>query len=232
MGKKTRRSQRNRGGGAASSTGEAGFKATTPGLEDVVFTSGTTDAAAVYEDVVKKLNRHLGQQPWKEVSVLSTALASLEPPVFTEPVEPVRQYWTNDKQERTTETRRKTDGTLLKPVDDAALHAAKYQAYVEERKTYKAESSAWKENRTRAFMLFTAHCPEGLLEELKQVPGWDKVAAAHDAIGLLNMLRDHSHGKKEKKQGTMAKVEADMALLATQQVAGQTLNQYAKLFNA
>ena len=50
-------------------------------------------------------------------------------------------------------------------MDDPALHAAKYQAYVEDRKTYKAKSSAWKENRTRAFMLFTAHCPEGLPEE-------------------------------------------------------------------
>ena len=189
MGKKSRRPRRN-GGGAASSSAEANFKATTPGLEDVVFTTGTADAAAVFEDVVKKLNRHLGQQPWKEVSVLSTALASLEPPVYVEPEEPKRLYWTDDKQERTTERRRKADGTILKPVDDTALHAAKYQAYVEDRKTYKAESSAWRENQTRAYMLYTSHCPEGLLEELKLVPGWDDVEKNHDVIRLLTMLRD------------------------------------------
>ena len=46
------------------------------------------------------------------------------------------------------------------------------------------------------------------------------------------MLRDNSHGKKEKKQGTMAKVEADLALMAAQQKPGQTLSECAKLFNS
>ena len=74
---------------------------------------------------------------------------------------------------------------------------------MEDRKTYKAESSAWRENRTRAYMTFTADCPEGLLEELKQVPGWDAVETEHNAIRLLTMLRDISHGKKVKKRGTI-----------------------------
>ena len=117
-------------------------------------------------------------------------------------------------------------------MDDPALYAAKYQAYVEDRKTYKAESSAWRENSTRAYMTFTAHCPEGLLEELKQVPGWDAVESTHDVIGLLTKLRDLAHGKKVKKQGTMAKVEADLALMMCMQSKTQTLNEYAKIFNA
>ena len=117
-------------------------------------------------------------------------------------------------------------------MEDPALYAAKYQAYVEDRKAYKAESSAWRENQTRAYMLFTAHCPEGLLEELKQVPGWDAVETEHNAIRLLTMLWDISHGKKVKKQGTMAKVEANLALMMCMQSETQTLNKYAKIFNA
>ena len=156
MGKKGRR-QRNGDGGSGGTTATAGnFRGTTAGLEDVVFTHGTPKDAAVFEEVVKKLARHLGQQPWKEVSVLVTALQTLEEPVFVRPEEPKREYWTSDAQDEKT-TEHKVGGTLLKPVDDPALYAAKYQAYVEDRKTYKAESSAWRENRTRAYMLFTAH---------------------------------------------------------------------------
>ena len=72
MGKKARR-QRNGNGGSGGTTATAGsFRGTTPGLEDVVFTHGTSKDAAVFKEVVKKLARHLGQQPWKEVSVLAT----------------------------------------------------------------------------------------------------------------------------------------------------------------
>ena len=94
MGKKARR-QRNGDGGSGGTTATAGgFKGTTPGNEDVVFTHGTPKDAAVFEEVVKKLARWLGQQPWKEVSVLVTALHTLEAPVFTRPEEPKRKYWT------------------------------------------------------------------------------------------------------------------------------------------
>ena len=90
MGKKTRR-QRNDDGGSGGTTATAGnFKGTTPGHEDVVFTYGTPKDAAVFKEVVKKLARHLGQQPWKDVSVLVTALQMLEEPVFTRPEEPKR----------------------------------------------------------------------------------------------------------------------------------------------
>ena len=147
MGKRSRRANRNGGGDSGAAATE--FTGTTPGLEDAVFTYGTPMDAAVFEDTAKRLGRHLGMQPWKEISVLSTALTTLTAPVFNEPAEPKRLYWTDDTQEATT-IKHKVGKVLLDPVDDAALHAAKYQAYVEDRKTYKAESSAWKENRTRA----------------------------------------------------------------------------------
>ena len=122
MGKRSRRAHRSGGGDCGAAATE--FTGTTPGLEDAVFTYGTPMDAAVFEDTAKRLGRHLGMQPWKEVSVLSTALTTLKAPVFTEPEEPKRLYWKDDTQEGKT-TKHKLGSVLLTPVDDPALHAAK-----------------------------------------------------------------------------------------------------------
>ena len=61
MGRRNRRSAPAGGGGGASDGGATGgFTAPTSGLEDVIFTHGTPRDAAVFEEVVKKITRHLG----------------------------------------------------------------------------------------------------------------------------------------------------------------------------
>ena len=47
--------------------------------------TGPPRDAAVFEDAVKQITRYLGTQSWKGVSVLTTALESLEEPEFTDP---------------------------------------------------------------------------------------------------------------------------------------------------
>ena len=52
--------RKNGGGSGGTLSTESGFRGTTPGLEDAVFTYGTTKDAATFEDTLKKLARHLG----------------------------------------------------------------------------------------------------------------------------------------------------------------------------
>ena len=51
-------------------------------------------------------------------------------------------------------------------------------------------------------------------------------------IGLLKLIRASAHGKRERKQSTMAKVESDLQMFAVLQEKQQSLNKYYKLFTA
>ena len=136
MGSNSRRRRPDNGGGDGSAP-TGGHTAPTPGLEKVVFTHGTPQDAANYEDVVKQVTKYLGSQNYKGVAKLRKALESLEKPVLVAPVRPVRKYWAT--ADGTTETT-----TVTKfPVVADQLHALEMQIYIEDKKIYHEDSAIW-----------------------------------------------------------------------------------------
>ena len=89
MGKKFKRRQR-AVGGAGSPAGTTKFTAPTSGLKYVFFAWGTTKDAAMFEDTVSKLARHVGTSPWPQSLVASKAMSALRTPEFEEPAVPTR----------------------------------------------------------------------------------------------------------------------------------------------
>ena len=128
MGKPRRRprSGDNDGGGSGS---QGKHTAPTPGLEKVVFTHGTPQDAAVFEDVVKQVTSYLASQGWKGVSKLRKALESLEDPTLVEPTRPEREYWEDEAKTKKTDKLVNDDGEALVPVMKDQLYAIELQIY-------------------------------------------------------------------------------------------------------
>ena len=90
MGKRYRRGRRVTVRSPAATPNEAEYEAPTVGLRKVTFTEGTAQDAARFKDVLNKLARYVGTQPWSRSSVAAKAMGELLDPVFTEPTKPVR----------------------------------------------------------------------------------------------------------------------------------------------
>ena len=64
------------------------FRAPTVGLEDKIFTIGTTADAAKFEVVKEELGKHFATQPWSDGADAVMAFESLTEPSYDEPEEP------------------------------------------------------------------------------------------------------------------------------------------------
>ena len=113
MGKPRRRPRSGDNDGGGSGT-QGKHTAPTPGLEKVVFTHGTPQDAAVFEDVVKQVTNYLASQGWKGVSKLRKALESLKDPVLVEPTRPKREYW-EDKDKTKNQSGELTHSGIILP---------------------------------------------------------------------------------------------------------------------
>ena len=141
-----------------ATTSKTKYKAPTSGLEEVVFTWGTARDAAKYEEVKSELSHHVGVQNWKFATETSKAMAGLEEPVFTKPVRPVREYWTDNSRSTTTLDRTRTeivpavegDSPVAKstrvinnvPTPEECELSIAAADYLEENKNYKERTSA------------------------------------------------------------------------------------------
>ena len=231
-----------------ATTSKTKYKAPTSGLEEVVFTWGTARDAAKYEEVKSKLSHHVGVQNWKFATETSKAMAGLEEPVFTKPVRPVREYWTDITRTVTTLDRTRTEivpGEEGPPIvaestrvinniptqEEWELQIATAD-YLEDNKAYKERKTAWEENRSKAFYLVLQHCPSELKNELKNAVCWEVIAADRCVVALLLAVRDVTHDKKERRHRTMAYVEDDFKMYTTTQRSDETLDDYYKAFKA
>ena len=64
------------------------FRAPTVGLEDRIFTIGTTTDAAKFEVVKEELGKHFATQSWSDGVDAAMAFESLTKPSYDEPKEP------------------------------------------------------------------------------------------------------------------------------------------------
>ena len=65
------------------------YRAPTVGLEDQVFTIGSTNDAAKFELVKEELGKHFSTQSWSDGADAAMAFETLTEPMYDEPAEPV-----------------------------------------------------------------------------------------------------------------------------------------------
>ena len=67
---------------------EKEYRAPTVGLEDKIFTVGTTADAAKFEMVKDELGKHFATQPWSDGADAAMAFETLIKSLYLEPMEP------------------------------------------------------------------------------------------------------------------------------------------------
>ena len=73
----------------APATSVTEYRSPTVGLEDQVFTIGSTNDAAKFELVKEELGKHFATQSWSDGSDAAMAFETLAEPTYDEPAEPV-----------------------------------------------------------------------------------------------------------------------------------------------
>ena len=136
------------------------FRAPTVGLEDKIFTIGTTADAAKFEVVKEELGKHFATQSWSDGADAALAFDTLTEPSYDEPEEPEFPQ-------------KMMDGVGDKKVEDPEyeaklmryrIHATKYACCDYE---YAKLVKNWKNNRSRMFVIVLQHCPPDLVQRLK-----------------------------------------------------------------
>ena len=89
---KNQRNRRRTGGASEETSAGNNYTAPTPGLQNVLFTRGTTRDAARFTDILNKLTRYLGVQSWSQLTVTAKAMVELVAPSWTKPANPIRMY--------------------------------------------------------------------------------------------------------------------------------------------
>ena len=160
--------------------------------------------------MASKLVRHVGTSPWPQSSVASKAMSTLRSPEFEEPAVPTREYWADpDRTVKTKAKSRQGSGGVVEdnpPVTEDWEHSLKVEEYTVERKIYKEQVLAWKENKAKYYYLVLSHCPRALKHQLKNSPKWEETEGNQDVVALLKMIRDIAHNKKERKDSMMTSV--------------------------
>ena len=238
MGKRFRRGRRTTGRASAATLNKEEYEAPTLGLKKVTFTEGTMQDAARFEDVLNKIARNVGTQPWSQSSVAAKAMGELLAPVFTEPTKPVQKYYVHLERDAVVPTPRvqatqrmhTAQVNLNVPVDDELDWKLELAEYTSEKMEYKKDMKDWA--GARIYHLVLLHCPPGFIAELQNHSKWINGNALQDCITLLLMIRDLTHSMKETRQGTMALVQVHVDLFTTMQRPNESVEAYYKLFCA
>ena len=136
------------------------FRAPTVGLEDRIFTIGTTADTEKFEVVKEELGKHFATQSWSDGVDAAIAFDTLTEPSYHEPDEPEFPL-------------KMMDGVDGKKVEDPEyeakliryrMHAQKYARCDDE---YSKLVKSWKNNRSCMFAIVLQHCPPDLVQRLK-----------------------------------------------------------------
>ena len=124
MVKKSRRSRRTTAAAAPAATQnqDESYEAPTLGLKKIVFTEGTAQDAARFEENLRTLASYVGTQPWSQSSEIAKAMLELQAPVHIEPKKPIRKYYVHQegdavqgKKEQTEDKYRADKTTVGRP---------------------------------------------------------------------------------------------------------------------
>ena len=161
--------------GATATASSAKFTAPTPGLEDMIFTRGTTQDAARYADIASKLAQHVGTETWSQSTIAMKAMIELVALVYTAPVRPTKKYFTNPltTPQVVTNDRFSTNGTTeyIKVVEDIEWKLD-LEEYLVAKKKHTRDAEAWTENSARIYNLVLQHYLLELEAELRNHSSW------------------------------------------------------------
>ena len=157
--------------------------APTPGLNNVVFTFGSTKDAAEFAETKSKLSRYIGTQTWRYASEAALAMEMMVAPVYTEPPRPVREY-----KSTTDSTGAVTINLPRVALVNDYIFKIDCEEFSSDKKLWKEKVAAWKENNAKMFNLVLLHCPRELEEVLKTLTKWNAARLGQDAILLLGLI--------------------------------------------
>ena len=165
--------RRNRRSAAAEPAAKAPvateYRAPTGGLEEKVFTIGSTLDAAKFETVKEELGKHFATQSWSDRADAVMAFEMLVEPQYDEPVQPEPPIRVAGEDMMDFEVK-------LVTYKMAANRFAK--AHEEWTKSLKN----WKKNCSRMFAIVLQHCPEDLVQRLKSKDRWPDINIGKDII--------------------------------------------------
>jgi len=156
---------------------EEEYRALTVGLEDKIFTVGTTTDAAKFEMVKDELGKHFATQPWSDGADAAMAFESLTEPLYLEPQEPDIPakfvIGADDKSKEDPEYEVK----LLR----YKMQISKYGRDLDE---WSKHVKNWTNNRSCMFAIVLQHCPADLVQRLKSKDLWSVTNLGKDVIAL------------------------------------------------
>ena len=137
------------------------FLAPAVGLEDKVFTVGSTMDAARFEVVKKELDKHFATQPWSDGANVTMALYTLTEPLYNEPEEldiPERFITTTVGGESTEDPAYEV--TLMRHKMQISKYACSHNEWSKNKKN-------WKNNHSCMFAIVLQYSPNNLVQWLK-----------------------------------------------------------------
>ena len=213
-----------------------GYEAPTVGYEDVLYSHGTTKAAAEFRKVNTRLARYVSMQSWSGATIAGRAMENLAEPKLVEPTMPSSQEEFEKEVDQVIKDESGQDKTVQIIVtgtrpEDAAKIKFNMEIYMIHYKAWMTDELAWKTNRSRIYVLVLMHCPPDLKEVLKTLSTWNAVRDDQDAIGLLKLICNVAHDQTEAKQTTMGFVESIAELFTYHQSEKESNNEYSIMFN-
>ena len=162
------------------------FRAPTVGLEEKIFTIGTTAAAAKFEVVKEELGKHFATQSWSDGVDNVVAFDTLTEPSYHEPDQPEFPL----KMMVGVDGKKVEDPEYEAKLMQYRMHAQEYARCDNE---YSKLVKNWKNNRSRMFAIVLQHCPPDLVQRLKSKDLWAITKKKLYVIKLTKMICDVAH---------------------------------------
>ena len=151
MGKRFRSVRKTTGRATEVTPNEEEYKAPTLGLRKVTLTEVTAQDADRLEDVLNKLARYVGTQPWSQSWLAAKSMGELLDPVFTEPTKRVQKYYVHIERDaivpiprvKTTKRMHTDQVTLNVPVEDELYWKLDLADYTTDKMEYKKDMKDW-----------------------------------------------------------------------------------------
>ena len=197
------------------------FKSNITRLADNVFTFGTVQDAANYDDTKNHIVRYIATQDFSGAAVAAQVVATLVDPSSSQPVPPEEEHMV--KQE---------DGSEKSTPKSAHKLAVELEMWKADYNDWNKNEKTWKENKSKVYHLILCQCPPELLEHLKSIELWDKTSSELNVVNLLHMIRAVCLKHDETKQGIMSAVNSDIRFYTFRQSKDMSCDEYLKLFRA
>ena len=138
------------------------FKSNITRLADHIFTFGTVQDTANYDDTKNHLVRYIATQDFMGAAVAAQVVATLIDPSIEEPERPVETKMVKNEE-----------GKEVKQAKSAYALSIKFEKWKAAYIDWDKITRIWKETQSKVYHLILCQCPPELLEHLKSLELWD-----------------------------------------------------------